>query len=83
MMWGHEVKVLNVTRRRMLPPEQFLRTQRALVLSHKSSRETWVVQWKEKTEWERDEESEISLVGSDQCGDMRIGRYTQNALFPA
>jgi predicted dehydrogenase len=31
-------------------PEQFLRTQRALVLSHKSSREKRVVQWNEKAE---------------------------------
>jgi predicted dehydrogenase len=33
-----------------VPPEQFLRTQRALVLAHKSSREKRVVQWSEKPE---------------------------------
>jgi len=33
-----------------VPPEQFLRTQRALVLAHKSSREKRVVQWNEKAE---------------------------------
>ena len=33
-----------------VPPEQFLRTQRALVLAHKSSREKRVVQWNESAE---------------------------------
>jgi len=33
-----------------VPPEQFLRTQRALVLAHKSSRENRVVQWSEPAE---------------------------------
>ena len=33
-----------------VPPEQFLRTQRALLLSHKSSREKRVVQWNERLE---------------------------------
>lgn len=33
-----------------VPPEQFLRTQRALVLAHKSSREKRVVGWKETPE---------------------------------
>src|SRR3954447_5848016 len=33
-----------------VPPEQFLRTQRALLLSHKSSRERRVVDWNEKVE---------------------------------
>jgi scyllo-inositol 2-dehydrogenase (NADP+) len=33
-----------------VPPEQFLRTQRALVLAHKSSREKRVVQWNEAAE---------------------------------
>ena len=33
-----------------VPPEQFLRTQRALVLAHKSSRENRVVRWSEPAE---------------------------------
>lgn len=33
-----------------VPPEQFLRTQRALVLAHKSSREKRVVKWNETPE---------------------------------
>jgi len=33
-----------------VPPEQFLRTQRALVLAHKSSREKRVVRWNEQAE---------------------------------
>jgi scyllo-inositol 2-dehydrogenase (NADP+) len=33
-----------------VPPEQFLRTQRALVLAHKSSREKRVVRWNEAAE---------------------------------
>lgn len=33
-----------------VPPEQFLRTQRALVLAHKSSREKRVVRWNEPAE---------------------------------
>jgi len=33
-----------------VPPEQFLRTQRALILAHKSSREKRVVRWDEKPE---------------------------------
>ena len=33
-----------------VPPEQFLRTQRALVLAHKSSREQRVVRWNETAE---------------------------------
>jgi scyllo-inositol 2-dehydrogenase (NADP+) len=33
-----------------VPPEQFLRTQRALLLSHKSSRERRVVDWNEAVE---------------------------------
>lgn len=33
-----------------VPPEQFLRTQRALVLAHKSSREKRVVRWNETAE---------------------------------
>jgi hypothetical protein len=33
-----------------VPPEQFLRTQRALVLAHKSSREGRVVGWEERAE---------------------------------
>lgn len=33
-----------------VPPEQFLRTQRALLLSHKSSRERRVVNWNEAVE---------------------------------
>jgi scyllo-inositol 2-dehydrogenase (NADP+) len=33
-----------------VPPEQFLRTQRALVLAHKSSREKTVVGWKDAAE---------------------------------
>lgn len=33
-----------------VPPEQFLRTQRALVLAHKSSREKRVVRWNEEPE---------------------------------
>jgi len=33
-----------------VPPEQFLRTQRALVLAHKSSREKRVVRWNEAPE---------------------------------
>jgi predicted dehydrogenase len=33
-----------------VPPEQFLRTQRALVLAHKSSRERRVVRWDEPAE---------------------------------
>jgi scyllo-inositol 2-dehydrogenase (NADP+) len=33
-----------------VPPEQFLRTQRALILAHKSSREKRVVRWNENPE---------------------------------
>jgi predicted dehydrogenase len=33
-----------------VPPEQFMRTQRALLLSHKSSREKRVVNWNERVE---------------------------------
>ena len=33
-----------------VPPEQFLRTQRALILAHKSSREKRVLQWNEAPE---------------------------------
>ncbi len=33
-----------------VPPERFLRTQRALVLAHKSSREKRVVRWDEAVE---------------------------------
>jgi len=33
-----------------VPPAQFLRTQKALILAHKSSREKRVVRWDEKPE---------------------------------
>ncbi|HKV77248.1 MAG TPA: hypothetical protein VJP02_03870, partial [Candidatus Sulfotelmatobacter sp.] len=33
-----------------VPPEQFLRTQRGLLLAHKSSREQRVVNWNEPVE---------------------------------
>ena len=49
-----------------VPPEQFLRTQRGLLLAHKSSREGRVLNWNEAQEYPRAAASENSIpVGED------------------